>query len=196
MEFLYVLQLEDGKYYVGKTTDIKRRVEEHHKGKGSEWTKLHKPVKVLETRKVKDEHDENNTTKDLMKKYGVDNVRGGSYSQVSLPSAYAKTIESEIRGNTNACFKCGGKGHYAKDCDEEEEEEESESEEEGEDTWDYSQSSEEKEVKVVSNTCYRCGREGHYANKCYAYTDDDGNYLGKPKRNWRYDWSDDESEDD
>lgn len=196
MEFLYVLQLEDGKYYVGKTTDIKRRVEEHNKGKGSEWTRLHKPVKVLETRKVKDEHDENNTTKDLMKKYGVDNVRGGSYSQVSLPSAYSKTIQSEIRGNTNACFKCGGKGHYAKDCDEEEEEEESESEEEGEDTWDYSQSSEEKEVKVVSNTCYRCGREGHYANKCYAYTDDDGNYLGKPKRNWRYDWSDDESEDD
>jgi predicted GIY-YIG superfamily endonuclease len=175
MEHLYVLQLESGKYYVGKTTDIKRRIEEHHKGKGSEWTKLYKPVKVLETRKIKDEHDENNTTKDLMKKYGVDNVRGGSYSQVNLPTAYTKTIESEIRGNTNVCFKCGGKGHYAKDCDEEEEEE---------------------EVRVVSNDCYRCGREGHYAKNCYAYTDEDGNYIGKPKRDWRYDWSDDDSEDD
>jgi cellular nucleic acid-binding protein len=188
MEFLYVLQLEDGKYYVGKTTDIKRRVEEHHKGKGSEWTKLHKPVKVLETRKVKDEHDENNTTKDLMKKYGVDNVRGGSYSQVSLPSAYTKTIESEIRGNTNACFKCGGKGHYAKDCEDDDDNDEDEEDDVDDDS--------DEEEQVVSNACYRCGREGHYANNCYAYTNEDGKYLGKPKRNWRYDWSDDDSEDD
>jgi predicted GIY-YIG superfamily endonuclease/DNA-directed RNA polymerase subunit RPC12/RpoP len=203
MEHLYVLQLESGKYYVGKTTDIKRRIEEHHKGKGSEWTKLYKPVKVLETRKVKDEHDENNTTKDLMKKYGVDNVRGGSYSQVNLPTAYTKTIESEIRGNTNACFKCGGKGHYAKDCDEEEETIyvcDICSMEFSSQTIAQTHANNCRGVKKYSKpesqqeTCYRCGREGHYAKNCYAYTDEDGNYIGKPKRDWRYDWSDDEDD--
>lgn len=117
MEFLYVLQLADGKYYVGKTADVKRRVEEHMKGGGSEWTKIHKPVKVVETRRIKDEHDENNTTKDYMKKYGIDNVRGGSYSQVSLPSSHRSVLTTEFRGNSNACFRCGNTGHYARDCD-------------------------------------------------------------------------------
>jgi DNA-directed RNA polymerase subunit RPC12/RpoP len=161
-------------------------------------------VKVLETRKVKDEHDENNTTKDLMKKYGVDNVRGGSYSQVSLPSAYTKTIESEIRGNTNACFKCGEKGHFAKDCHKEEKtvyvctvcSKEFSSEKVAQAHTNQCGDDEEEEEEVVSNHCYRCGREGHYANNCYARTDEDGNYIGKPKRKWRHDESEDESEDD
>jgi predicted GIY-YIG superfamily endonuclease len=122
MESLYVLQLTGGKYYVGTTRDIKRRVEEHRSGQGSEWTRTHKLIKVIETRRLKDEHDENNTTKDLMKKYGIDNVRGGSYSQVQLPSAYRQTLEVELRATTNACFKCGEQGHYAKDCAEESEE--------------------------------------------------------------------------
>jgi predicted GIY-YIG superfamily endonuclease len=168
MESLYVLQLSGGKYYVGTTRDIKRRVEEHARGDGSEWTRQHKLVKVIETRRLKDEHDENNTTKDLMKKYGVDNVRGGSYSQVQLPSAYRKALEAELRTSTNACFKCGKQGHYANQCEDEEEEEDG---------------------------CYRCGRAGHYERECYAFTSVDGEYLGKPSRDFRYEWSEDESDE-
>lgn len=178
MESLYVLQLADGKYYVGKTKDVKRRIEEHNKGAGSEWTRLHRPVKVIETRKLKDEHDENNTTKDYMKKYGVDNVRGGSYSQVDLPTAYEKALTAELRGNSDACFKCGAKDHFVRDCpveDEESEEEESEEEEE-------------------DGACYRCGRTSHYASDCYAYSNVRGQYIGKPKRDPRYEWSDDDSD--
>lgn len=175
-EILYVLQLEDGKYYVGKTKDLKRRVEEHAKGDGSEWTWMYRPVKVLESRPLKDEHDENNTTKDMMKKYGVENVRGGSYCQMELPKGYEAALQAEIRGAEDACFKCGGKGHFARDC-----------------PVDGDVETRKSPKQIV---CYRCGRPGHLSPDCYTYTSADGKYLGPPPRSPYEDSSSEEEEDD
>ena len=181
MEDLYVLQLQNGKYYVGKTADINRRYAEHKAGHGSAWTSMHRPIKIMEVRPLKDEHDENNTTKDLMKKYGVDNVRGGSYTQAVLPASYKAAVQAEIRGNTGACFKCGEMGHFARDC----------CDSDGEDAaWVWQcehcpcEFATEKQalahektcggqmdqgaVSRSYGTCYRCGRAGHWAPDCYA----------------------------
>lgn len=116
MSTLYVLQLEDGKYYVGKTDDVTKRYSEHKSGHGSEWTKFHKPVKMLETRQVTSVHDENNATKDLMKKYGIENVRGGAYCQVELTEEQEDSIRHELRSTTDNCYKCGKPGHFANKC--------------------------------------------------------------------------------
>lgn len=162
MEEIYVIQLRCGKYYVGKTTDINRRYEEHKSGNGSSWTSKYKPIKIMEVRPIKDEHDENNTTKDLMKKYGVDNVRGGSYTQVELPYYLKSALETEIRGNTDACFKCGKQGHFARYCDEEEEDSD-------EELSSYPTTKcHEKSRGNQTGSCFRCGRKGHWANECYA----------------------------
>ncbi len=48
MVFVYVLQLEQGKYYIGKTNNPKFRLNNHFNANGSEWTKLYRPLKVLE----------------------------------------------------------------------------------------------------------------------------------------------------
>lgn len=37
--FVYILQSLDGKYYVGYTTDINRRMEQHRTGKGAKFTR-------------------------------------------------------------------------------------------------------------------------------------------------------------
>jgi len=192
MSILYVLKLENNKYYVGKTDDINRRYTEHKNGKGSEWTKIYKPIKILETREVKTEHDENNVTKDLIKKYGVDNVRGGAYSQVTLSSNTLEFLERESRGNMDSCFKCGKQGHFAKNCLGEE----SESESEEETIWVTNCCSKEFKnltraisherrctekianiFKPRTGNCYRCGRNGHWATSCYAKTDITGNDI-------------------
>ena len=116
MESLYVLQLEDNKWYVGKSTDIANRFKQHQSGSGSAWTKSYKPVKIVETRRLKDQYDETNTTKEYMKKYGIENVRGGAYTQIVLPDYAEKALKQELRGDTDACFKCNLKGHFANKC--------------------------------------------------------------------------------
>lgn len=116
MEKLYVLKLEGDRYYVGKTTDVEKRVKEHAVGNGAGYTRLYKPTRVVEVRTLKSAQDENNLTREYMEKYGVDKVRGGSYSQVKLPSDTKRVLETEFRGNSNACFKCGNVGHFMSTC--------------------------------------------------------------------------------
>lgn len=116
MEQLYVLQLEGGKYYIGKTSDVMKRFEQHKSGSGAAWTRTHKPIKMLECRALNGDHDENNVTKDYMKKYGINNVRGGSYTQVSLPDDVESVLQREFRGNADVCYKCNLAGHFATNC--------------------------------------------------------------------------------
>ena len=84
MEYLYTLQLQDGKYYVGKSSDPDARYLQHKNGTGAAWTKKYKPVKLLDTKLITSEYDETNLTKDFIKKYGIENVRGGPYTQLEL----------------------------------------------------------------------------------------------------------------
>lgn len=51
-----------------------------------------------------------------MKKYGIDNVRGGAFCKIKLSSENVKTIENMINGLTDCCYKCSESGHFANDC--------------------------------------------------------------------------------
>ncbi len=154
---LYVLSLENGKYYVGTSDNIETRILDHFSNDGSEWTKKYQPLKVIETIKNCDRFDEDKYTKIYMQKYGIENVRGGSYCQIKLSRAQYEILEKELNTASNACFKCGETGHYANRC-----------------RTKIIESSSESES---NDSCFRCGRAGHYANRCYAKKDIDGNDI-------------------
>ena len=113
---VYVLRCENGKRYVGKAADVKARFQEHKNGNGSAWTKKHKPVIIEQIYKNVSSFDEDKITKETMAKYGINNVRGGSYCSIKLSNAEKQLLEKEIRGAKDCCLTCGDKTHFAKDC--------------------------------------------------------------------------------
>src|SRR6185312_14136944 len=81
---LYVLKLEEGKYYVGITNDINKRYNQHLSDIGSEWTKKYKVIGLEYTKELTHVLDEDMEVKKLMMIYGHENVRGGTYSKIIL----------------------------------------------------------------------------------------------------------------
>ncbi|CAK7994932.1 Hypothetical protein POVR1_LOCUS450 [uncultured virus] len=114
--FIYTLRLESKKYYVGKTTDLMRRLNEHQNGEGSAWTKKYKALFVEDILVTVDPFDEDKCTKNAMAKFGIENVRGGSYVTVVLPPEVIGLLERELRNASNCCVRCGADSHYINKC--------------------------------------------------------------------------------
>ena len=183
---IYILRLQGGKYYVGKTDDVDRRYQQHVKGYGSAWTKKYKPISIAKQIANASPFDEDRYVKEYMNIFGIQNVRGGSYVQIELSDEQENALTLEIRGATDKCTQCGRSGHFVKDCYAKKDvsgkkiEYESES---SDDEWGceycdrtfttaygcsvHQRSCIEKNSKV-SGACYRCGRAGHYSPDCYA----------------------------
>lgn len=195
MVYVYTLFLEQNKYYVGKTDNPRFRIDSHFDASGSAWTKKYPPLKLLELIPDCDHFDEDKYTKVYMNKYGINNVRGGSFCQIKLPQYQIDSLKKELDTATDRCYICGETGHYANKCSKFESYSESDSELKYDswkyDSWECSYCGKlfdtlkgakyhenvycKKKLalsknKTKSNTkaCYRCGRNGHFSNNCYA----------------------------
>ena len=102
---IYVLNLEGGFYYVGRTNDLTKRFEQHRTGtgKGATWTKIHKVISYDKVIENASPLDEDKITKEYMAKYGIDNVRGGSYVSIELSEFHRTAIQEEIWNAKGLC---------------------------------------------------------------------------------------------
>lgn len=148
MASIYILQLADDCYYVGKSDKVDDRVQQHLDGNGSAWTKLHRVQKVEKIVASVDNFDEDKYVKIYMQQYGIDKVRGGSYSQIDLDNYTITTLQKEIDSANNACFKCGKYGHFANNC--------------------RVAVATVVPAPAAATICQRCGRNNHSITDCYA----------------------------
>ena len=113
---IYILKLNDNKYYVGKTNKtVNERYKEHIDGVGSFWTKKYKPLSIIKQIENSSPFDEDRYVKEYMAIYGIENVRGGSYLDIELSYEQKKTLQAEIYTSQNKCYLCGG-NHNHKKC--------------------------------------------------------------------------------
>lgn len=113
---IYILKLQEGRYYVGKSENPMKRYQEHMNGSGSAWTKKYKPIGVEKIIENQTDFDEDKWVKVYMSKHGMEKVRGGAYTGLELSEEQEDMLRNELRATTNKCLKCGKEGHFANQC--------------------------------------------------------------------------------
>jgi hypothetical protein len=117
---IYVLELEGGFIYVGKSKNVEHRISQHMNKRGAVFTRMHHPTGKILRREGSLEGDgdgpERDETLRQMYKHGPRKVRGWKYCNRSISSAELKDIESNIREMLDLCRICGGAGHFASQC--------------------------------------------------------------------------------
>lgn len=120
--FIYVLELKNNKYYVGKTSNVSSRIAEHISNIGSTWTKKYKPKKIVNLYKNCCAFDEDKYTIMYMAIFGIDNVRGGSFCSIDLTHSEKTVLKKMIDSASDKCYRCGSDEHFASECVEQKQE--------------------------------------------------------------------------
>lgn len=83
--YVYSLNLENGKKYVGMTSNINRRMNQHFSGNGAKWTQKYEPVSINRISEYKSKNEARHAETDVyykMKNYhGGSKVRGAGYTK-------------------------------------------------------------------------------------------------------------------
>jgi predicted GIY-YIG superfamily endonuclease len=81
---IYILLLENDHYYIGESSNFIQSYQQHIDKRSCEWTKLHRTVTISKVIQQTNEYTVNDCVIEYIKKYGIDKVRGGSFSDVVL----------------------------------------------------------------------------------------------------------------
>ena len=129
MVFIYTILLSQGKYYIGKTTNQLFTINMIQE---NEWTAKYNMIELLEFIPDCDDYDEDKYIIKYMDKYGINNVRGGSFASVILndstiehltrmsrkinTSYLLDIVENNDKLNVKFCTLCERDGHYDTTC--------------------------------------------------------------------------------
>ena len=145
---VYILKLENDKYFIGHTQSIEN-FKSQLKKKNIQWINDNPLIKILKVINKCDKFDVDKYTKKYMEVYGIDNVRGGSYHEVELSQGIINQISNEIKILKQDIYI-----------------EESSSEDQ-EDPLEDSFDKIEQEFEII-NKCSRCGSNDHYGYNCFV----------------------------
>jgi predicted GIY-YIG superfamily endonuclease len=117
---IYILELSQGRVYVGKTSDLRRRVSQHLSARGSAFTQSFPPTGTLLPRLGRvsgsAEAAERDETLRYMFQRGISMVRGWKYTRLNMTESEERDAEENIRELFDLCRRCGHPGHFVGQC--------------------------------------------------------------------------------
>ena len=117
---IYILELAQGRVYVGRTSDMRRRLTQHLSGHGSAFTQAFAPTGTLLPRLGRVSGSAEAAERDETLRYmflrGIPLVRGWKYTRVAMSPAEEQEAEDNIRELFNLCRRCGHPGHFVGQC--------------------------------------------------------------------------------
>jgi predicted GIY-YIG superfamily endonuclease len=117
---VYILELENGRVYVGTSQNVPRRIAQHTSGSGAAFTRFFRPTgkRLPRLGNVSGAGDaaERDETLRYMDLRGILFVRGWKFTQLEMSEQDYKEAESNIRELFNLCRRCGAKGHFISQC--------------------------------------------------------------------------------
>lgn len=169
---IYVLECENGKYYVGSTSHRRQRRRQHFDSSrgGSAFTRQNRPIRVCaEYRRIPQKYYlgmEAKITAELMLQFGINNVRGAMFSETrnytiadidsltaflghfnDLSYAHVRSTLKEALPPTGV--DGGGNAAAAKRRKRK-----------------RARMRKKEKMKTRKGRCFRCGKEGHYSYEC------------------------------
>jgi predicted GIY-YIG superfamily endonuclease len=119
-EGVYILELSQGRVYVGHSSDTRRRMHQHLSGQGSAFTKAFPPTGVVLPRlgcvSGSSEAAERDETLRYMFLRGIQFVRGWKYTRIEMSDEEVQDAEENIRELFDLCRRCGHPGHFITNC--------------------------------------------------------------------------------
>lgn len=92
LKTVYLLSLAGGKFYVGKSGNINKRINSHLNGHGSKWTQIFPVEKILLLKDVPSEYSsgyETFLTCKMLYEQGINTTRGAEFC---IPRYYDKRV--------------------------------------------------------------------------------------------------------
>jgi predicted GIY-YIG superfamily endonuclease len=119
-EGIYILELAQGRVYVGHSCDVRRRIQQHMSGQGAAFTKAFPPTGIILPRlgcvTGSAEAAERDETLRYMFLRGINFVRGWRYVRVYMHESEQQDAEENIRELFDLCRRCGHPGHFVTHC--------------------------------------------------------------------------------
>ena len=110
--FIYVIECEDKSYYIGQTSDIIARWEQHRSGMGADWTKTHKPIRIIHYEIFPTREEAVRREKELKTGFGRKWIKREIAAGRNKPFS-TKEEEIEIRANKKTDTSTWHKGYIS-----------------------------------------------------------------------------------
>jgi hypothetical protein len=92
---IYIIRLEQNKYFIGEAVNLEKRLKDHSEGKVSQYTNIYRPISI---KKIIPDSNPKHLDKYVIKymeKYGMNMVRGGSFDNEVLSKDQIKYLKSQ-----------------------------------------------------------------------------------------------------